>query len=107
MAAGNVEWIESQKGKQKLICDEYLFEAYGKGKATAGPNVRYWTCATKGCVVRAKTDGNAVIYVQGQMNPGDHGHVNNSKEINDMKLKVMYNWTALNPFGIIFIAILN
>ena len=26
MAAGNVEWIDSQKGKQKLICDEYLFE---------------------------------------------------------------------------------
>ena len=61
MAAGNVEWINSQKGKQKLICDEYLFEAYGKGKATAGPNVRYWTCATKGCVVRAKTDGNADV----------------------------------------------
>ena len=64
MAAGNVEWIDSQKGKQKLICDEYVFEAYGKGKATAGPNVRYWTCATKGCVVRAKSDGNAVMYVQ-------------------------------------------
>jgi len=90
MAAQTVEWIDSQKGngKQKLICDGNLFEYYGKGKATAGPNVRYWKCATKGCVVRAKTDGNAVIYVQGPVNQGDHGHVNDSKEISDMKLKV-------------------
>ena len=84
MAAPNVvSWLESQKGKTKLIIDDYLFESNGKGKA---PTVRYWACATGGCAVRVKTDGNAV---QGVVNQGDHAHINDIQHIKDMKLKVI------------------
>ena len=38
----------SQNGKDKLIVDEYLFSFTGKGKKAAHPNVRYWSCETKG-----------------------------------------------------------
>ena len=82
MAVPNVVWVDSQKGKTKLVIDDYLFESNGKGKAA---NVRYWACATGGCAVQVKTDGNVV---QGVVNPGDHGHMNDIQQIMDMKLKV-------------------
>jgi len=40
MASANMEWNDSQKGKQKLVCNGYLFELKGTGKAIALLNVR-------------------------------------------------------------------
>jgi hypothetical protein len=37
MANNNVEWITSERGRSKLIIDNYLFESNGKGKT---PGVR-------------------------------------------------------------------
>jgi FLYWCH zinc finger domain len=58
MAAPNVQWILSQKGKEKLVIDDYTFICNGKGKTISAPNVRYWSCQANGCAVKAKTSGN-------------------------------------------------
>ena len=84
MANYNVEWITSERGKSKLIIDNYLFESNGKGKI---PGTRYWTCATSSCPISAKTIGNNVIDVQVPVN-GDHGHFNDITTIASFKLKV-------------------
>jgi hypothetical protein len=84
MANHNEEWITSERGKSKLIIDNYLFESNGKGKI---PGSRYWTCATSSCPISAKTIGNNVIDVGGPVN-GDHGHVNDITTIASLKLKV-------------------
>jgi hypothetical protein len=93
MAALNVlapviEWLGSQKGKEKLIIDGYSFTNKGKGKAANAPNVRYWACETNGCAVKAKTDGNLLLTLTGLNNPPDHGHPNNIQQVADLKLKV-------------------
>ena len=85
MANHNVDWITSQKGRSKLIVDDYLYESNGKGKV---PGVRYWTCATTSCPVSAKTNGNNLIDIRGAVN-GDHGHVNDTTAIASLKLKVI------------------
>lgn len=85
MANNNVEWITSERGRTKLIIDNYLFESNGKGKT---PGVRYWTCATCNCPVSAKTNGNNVTDIRGAIN-GDHGHVNDTAAIASLKLKVI------------------
>lgn len=84
MANPNVEWINSQKGRSKLIVDNYLFESNGKGKV---PGVRYWTCATSNCRVSAKTNGNNLVDIQGSAN-GNHDHVDDTAAIANLKLKV-------------------
>jgi hypothetical protein len=88
MAVQNVEWISSERERSKLVVDSYLYQMNGKGKLAQAPNVRYWVCASSGCSVRAKTDGNIVVQVTGTVNPADHGHVNDRQEIADIKLKV-------------------
>jgi hypothetical protein len=60
MANANVKWLKSQKGTEKLTVDDYLFQSNGKGKA---PGVRYWTCATPGCKVNAKTEGTDLVEI--------------------------------------------
>jgi len=89
MAAPNVEWIVSQKGKDWLTVNEYLFQSNGKGRQV---DVHYWTCSTSGCIVRARTDGRVLVEVVGTVND-DHGHVNDSQQIANMRLKV--NWNVL------------
>ena len=87
MAAPNVEWITSQKGKPQLVVDGYMFTCNGKGKAV---NVRYWVCAS-GCSARAKTEGNRLVELNGVVNPPDHGHVNDTATLMNVKLKVCIN----------------
>jgi hypothetical protein len=79
MAAGNVQWVTSQKGNPPLVLDDYLFTCNGKGKF---PTVRYWSCAS-GCPVNVKTDGNQVINVTGV-----HDHVNDTSLVQHITLKV-------------------
>jgi hypothetical protein len=85
MANANVKWLKSQKGTEKLTVDDYLFQSNGKGKA---PGVRYWTCATPGCKVNAKTEGTDLVEIRGLNNPPDHGHINDTVRIKQMNLTV-------------------
>lgn len=88
MAASNVQRIVSQKGKEKLVIDEYTFICNGKGKSISAPNVRYWSCQANGCAVKAKTSGNQLVDMTGVTNPPDHGHVNDVQLVSDLHLKV-------------------
>ena len=97
MAARNVEWVTSQKRKAKLIVDDYVFASNGKGKAVG---VRYWICSTNGCTVNAKTSGNQLDEIHGLVNPGDHGHVNDTAKISEMKLTVKTVHFTLSLFKI-------
>jgi FLYWCH zinc finger domain len=89
MAAPNVEWLKSRRLKQQLTVDGYIFRNNGAGKDATQPNVLYWVCATSGCLVRAKTDGDTLISVSGAINQ-DHGHANNTQEIANMRLTVSF-----------------
>lgn len=88
MAAPILQWIVSQKGKEKLIIDDYTFICNGKGKTMSAPNVRYWSCQANGCAVKAKTSGNQLVDLTGVTNPPDHGHVNDVQLVSDLHLKV-------------------
>lgn len=85
MANYNVQWVKSQKGKDKLIVDDYMFESNGKGKAAG---VTYWTCSYAGCKVNAKTEFNQLVKVNGITNPPDHGHIKDTAQINGLQLTV-------------------
>ena len=88
MAAPILQWIVSQKGKEKFIIDDYTFICNGKGKTMSAPNVRYWSCQATGCAVKAKTSGNQLVDLTGVTNPPDHGHVNDVQLVSDLHLKV-------------------
>ena len=91
MAAPNVQWVVSTKGKDQLTVNGYIFQSSGKC-ATPGPNgghIRYWACATRVCRVRATTEANALQDVRGTVN-NDHGHANNIQQIADVRLKVSF-----------------
>jgi FLYWCH zinc finger domain len=86
-ALHNVQWLTSNKGKPLLIVDDYIFKDAGKGKLQHAPNTRYWVCKHR-CGVKAKSDGQNLVSVEGLVNWPDHGHVNDSIEIKDRNLKV-------------------
>lgn len=81
----NVRWIKSQKGKDQLVIENYIFVVNGKGKA---PNVRYWACSNSNCSVSAKTDGHQLIDLKNCPNPTDHGHENDTASLRDIEVKV-------------------
>jgi hypothetical protein len=87
MAAHNVMWTCSQKGKKQLVVDSYVFEVNGKGKAA---DVLYWKCSTSGCTVGAKTEGDRLSEIR-----GEHGHVNDSAKIANMNMKVSLHKCSL------------
>jgi hypothetical protein len=97
MAQNNVEWVKSQRGKDKLVVDEYLFESNGKGKSAG---VVYWICANVCCKVNAKTVDRQLVEIKGLINPGDHGHANDKAVIASMKLQVRI---SSNYFEVTFI----
>lgn len=86
-ALHNVQWLTSNKGQPLLVIDDYIFKDAGKGKSQHAPNVRYWVCKQR-CGVKAKTDGQNLITVEGIVNRPDHGHVSDSIEIKNRNLKV-------------------
>ena len=81
----NVRWIKSQKGKDQLVVDNYIFTVNGKGKA---PDVRYWVCSNSNCVVSAKTDGQQLIDLKNCPNAPDHGHEDDRASLRDIEVKV-------------------
>lgn len=85
--AHNVQWLTSNKGTPMLVIDDYIFKDMGKGKSVSAPNVRYWACK-HGCGVKAKTEGQNLLHVEGLQHAEDHGHVNDSSELKDRSFKV-------------------
>ena len=85
--AHNVQWLTSNKGTPLLVIDDYIFKDMGKGKLVSAPAVRYWACK-HGCGVKAKTDGQNLLHVEGLRHAEDHGHVNDSSELKDRSFKV-------------------
>jgi len=83
MAAQGVEWLTSQRGRDKLILDGYEFVFSGKGKRPNPLNVCYWVCTSSGCGIKVKTEGNVFNGVAMA-----HVHVNSSQRVADLKLKV-------------------
>jgi hypothetical protein len=62
MANYNVSWIKSTKGNDQLVVDDFTFTCNGKGKQAG---VKYWICSEPGCKVKAKTNGNQLISLNG------------------------------------------
>lgn len=93
MAAANrqfndVKWLRSQKGKDILTVDDYLFDICGNGKADG---VRYWKCSNfkmSNCAVKAKTVGAVLTSITGIDNPPDHGHANDAERIRSQNFKI-------------------
>ncbi|RWS24035.1 uncharacterized protein B4U80_10646 [Leptotrombidium deliense] len=86
-----LEYIKSQRGKDLLIIENYLFE---KDKdAKNDPNTSYWRCQTRSCKER-------VSVVSGELSRHNiiHTHPDHSEAINKKrKLKIFKEAAGKNP----------